>query len=60
MMSLCQRVPRTAFAGGLAVAMLLGAASSGRAQVNRRDIPIATQPQQRFNSGQKIQPIFEG
>ena len=60
MMSLCQRVPRTAFAGGLAVAMLLGTASSGRAQVNRRDIPIATQPQQRFNSGQDIQPIFEG
>ena len=47
-------------AGGVAVVMLLGAASSGRAQVDRRDVPIATQPQQRFNSGQDIQPIFEG
>ncbi len=56
----CQRVPRMTLAGGVAVVMLLGAASSGRAQVNRRDIPIATQPQQRFNSGQDIQPIFEG
>ena len=60
MQSVCQRVPRTTLAGGLAVVMLLGAASSGRAQVNRRDIPIVTQPQQRFNSGQDIQPIFEG
>ena len=57
---LCQRVPRTTLAGGLAVVMLLAAASSGRAQVNRRDIPIVAQPQQRFNSGQDIQPIFEG
>ena len=56
----CQRVPRTTLAGGLAVVMLLAAASSGRAQVNRRDIPIVAQPQQRFNSGQDIQPIFEG
>ena len=60
MMSVCQRVRRTTLAGGLAVVMLAGAASSGRAQVNRRDIPIATQPQQRFSSGQDIQPIFEG
>ncbi len=45
---------------GMAVTLILGAASTGRAQVNRRDIPIATQPQQRFNSGQDIQPIFEG
>ena len=60
MKGLCQRVPGTAFAAGLAVVMLLAAASSGRAQVNRRDIPIVTQPQQRFNSGQDIQPIFEG
>ena len=57
---LCQRFPRTMLAGGVAVVLLLGAASHGRAQVNRRDIPIATQPQQRFNSGQDIQPIFEG
>ena len=57
---LCQPVPRTMLAGGVAVVMLLGAASSGRAQVNRRDVPIVTQPQQRFSSGQDIQPIFEG
>ena len=60
MQSLSQRVPRTMLAGGLAVVMVLAAASSGRAQVNRRDVPIVTQPQQRFNSGQDIQPIFEG
>ena len=30
------------------------------AQVNRRDVPVASQPQQRFNSGQDIQPIYEG
>ncbi len=60
MKSLSQRVLRTTLAGGLAVVMVLAAASSGRAQVNRRDIPIAAQPQQRFNSGQDIQPIFEG
>ena len=60
MRSLCQRVPRTTFVGGLAIVLLIGAASSGRAQVNRRDVPIVAQPQQRFNSGQDIQPIFEG
>ena len=60
MKSVCQWVPPAVCAGGLAVVIVLGAASSGRAQVNRRDIPIATQPQQRFNSGQDIQPIFEG
>ncbi len=43
-------------AGGL----LLGAVSSVSAQVNPRDIPIVTQPQQRFDGGQDIQPIFEG
>lgn len=30
------------------------------AQVDRRDIPIVAQPQQRFDSGQDIQPIYEG
>ena len=30
------------------------------AQVDRRDIPFAAQPQQRFDSGQDVQPIFEG
>ena len=60
MKSFCLRVPGTTLAGGLAIVVLLGAASSGRAQVNRRDVPLVTQPQQRFNSGQDIQPIFEG
>ena len=40
--------------------LLLGALSSSEAQVRPRDVPIVTQPQQRFNSGQDIQPIFEG
>ncbi len=30
------------------------------AQVERRDVPLAAQPQQRFDSGQDIQPIYEG
>jgi len=55
-----QSVQREAFAASLTVILLVGAASSGLAQVNRRDIPVVTQPQQRFSSGQDIQPIFEG
>ena len=35
-------------------------APAGLAQINSRDVPVVTQPQQRFNSGQDIQPIFEG
>ena len=47
---------------GFVVASLLlsSAASPASAQVNRRDVPIATQPQQRFDAGQDIQPIYEG
>ena len=30
------------------------------AQINPRDVPIGTQPQQRFDGGQDVQPIFEG
>ncbi len=30
------------------------------AQVDRRDIPIVAQPQQRFDTGQDVQPIYEG
>ncbi len=30
------------------------------AQVDKRDVPVVTQPQQRFDSGQDIQPIYEG
>ena len=47
---------------GCVVAGLLGVCvtTSVSAQVNPRDIPIVTQPQQRFDAGQDIQPIFEG
>ena len=55
-----QRTPGWAIAGGLGLVLLLGVASSALAQVSRRDVPIVAQPQQRFNSGQDIQPIFEG
>ena len=44
----------------LAVAMLVGVVSNTNAQVNPRDLPIVAQPQQRFDAGQDIQPIFEG
>ena len=44
----------------LASALVLGAATSSDAQVNPRDLPIVAQPQQRFNSGQDVQPVFEG
>ena len=51
--------------GGIAAAvtaagLLVAAAGVAEAQVNPRDVPIVTQPQQRFDSGQDIQPIFEG
>ena len=46
---------------GISMAVLcLGLVPPVVAQVNRRDVPIVTQPQQRFDSGQDIQPIFEG
>jgi hypothetical protein len=41
-------------------AWTLALATVSEAQVNPRDVPIATQPQQRFNAGQDIQPVFEG
>ena len=44
----------------VALAGLLLAAGAVEAQVNPRDVPVVTQPQQRFDSGQDIQPIFEG
>ncbi len=45
----------------MAVAILcVGAASAAHAQVNPRDVPIVAQPQQRFDAGQDVQPIFEG
>ena len=46
---------------GFSAAVLVGLmASDVAAQVNPRDVPIVTQPQQRFNSGQDLQPIYEG
>ncbi len=45
----------------VAVAIVaIGAEHVARAQVNPRDVPVVTQPQQRFDAGQDIQPIFEG
>ena len=41
-------------------ALAVGVAGAAHAQVNPRDVPIASQPQQRFDGGQDIQPIFEG
>jgi hypothetical protein len=35
-------------------------AQPARAQVDRRDVPVAAQPQQRFDIGQDVQPIYEG
>ena len=55
-----RKVARAMRVCGVTVAIVLGPASDGWTQVSRRDIPVATQPQQRFNSGQDIQPIFEG
>ena len=60
MQFLGRRVHRRWLAGGAGVVLALAAASSVSAQVNRRDVPIVAQPQQRFDSGQDIQPIFEG
>ena len=44
----------------LANLLLLSTASPTSAQVNPRDVPIVRQPQQRFDAGQDIQPIYEG
>ena len=45
----------------VAVAALgVNAGSIAHAQVNARDVPLASQPQQRFDGGQDVQPIFEG
>ncbi len=44
----------------LVVLVFGGAIGVAEAQVNPRDVPIVAQPQQRFDGGQDIQPIFEG
>ena len=52
---------RWAVVGSVAAGVLCaGGVTLARAQVDRRDIPIVTQPQQQFDSGQDVQPIFEG
>ena len=43
-----------------AAAVTAASAVPAQAQVNPRDVPIVSQPQQRFDGGQDIQPIFEG
>ena len=40
--------------------LLCAAAPHAEAQIDRRDVPLAAQPQQRFDSGQDVQPIYEG
>ena len=56
----CRLILRAVLVCWLVVTFLHGVGNDVSAQVSRRDIPIVTQPQQRFNSGQDIQPIFEG
>ncbi|MCE2515018.1 MAG: hypothetical protein J4F37_08415 [Acidobacteria bacterium] len=54
---------RTRIRWAAAAAALVVATLGGRpaeAQVDRRDVPVAAQPQQRFDTGQDVQPIYEG
>tara|TARA_B100001123_G_scaffold359580_1_gene415128 strand:- start:465 stop:1442 length:978 start_codon:yes stop_codon:yes gene_type:complete len=54
------RIQKLLLAVVMTVLGLTANAPAGLAQINSRDVPVVTQPQQRFNSGQDIQPIFEG
>lgn len=55
------RLLRGVPAAGAAAALLLGGGvRPADAQVDRRDVPLAAQPQQRFDAGQDVQPIYEG
>ncbi len=49
-----------AFTVAAGAALVLATVGPAEAQVNPRDVPIVTQPQQRFDGGQDVQPIFEG
>ena len=60
MKALNHRIPRFLLAVVMTTLGFTASAPAGLAQINRRDVPVVTQPQQRFNSGQDIQPIFEG
>lgn len=51
---------RASLACVVGVVVCVNAAPVTEAQVDRRDIPVAAQPQQRFDSGQDVQPIYEG
>ena len=51
---------RTSLACAAAGLLCAAAAPASEAQVDRRDVPLAAQPQQRFDSGQDVQPIYEG
>jgi hypothetical protein len=59
MRSVNRRVQQTTLVGVVALCAL-GSAATVAAQINARDVPLVAQPQQRFRSGQDIQPIFEG
>lgn len=58
MLRAARREVRWAAAGAVAVVVVTG--QPARAQVDRRDVPVAAQPQQRFDTGQDVQPIYEG
>ena len=51
-----QRVSVACLVAGLVCAV----ASRADAQIDRRDVPLVAQPQQRFDTGQDVQPIYEG
>ena len=51
---------RGAVACVLTAHLCVGVAAVAEAQVNRRDVPLVLQPQQRFETGQDVQPIYEG
>ena len=44
----------------IAVVVFVAMESTVFAQINPRDVPLVAQPQQRFDRGQDVQPIFEG
>ena len=44
----------------VAAALAVATVAPARAQVDPRDVPVAAQPQQRFETGQDVQPIYEG
>ena len=51
---------RTLLACSVVGVLCSAAPSAAEAQVDRRDVPLVLQPQQRFDAGQDVQPIYEG